>query len=78
MCVSLCLHSSSLTVRPIDLKVGIHIHLYDISEEFAGQGRRSKVKVIKVKNINFLIFSLLSENKVKGQGHRAKVKGQGH
>ena len=53
----------------MDLIVGINIHLYNISDEFAGQGRRSKVKVIKVKNVNFLILSLLSENEVKGQGH---------
>ena len=77
--VSVCVRSSSLTVRPMDLKVGIHIHLYNISNEFEGQGRRSKVKVIKVKNVDFLIFGILSENEVKGQvtGSRSKVKVKG-
>ena len=35
---------------------------------------RSKVKVIKVKNVIILVFSLVSEKMVQGQGHN----GQGH
>ena len=34
----------------------------------------SKVKVTKVKNVKILVFSLVSESVVQGQGH----KGQGH
>ena len=44
-------------------------------DEFEGQGHRSKVKVTKVKKCKILIFSLVSENEVKGQGHGVKVKG---
>ena len=56
----------------MDAKVGTHINLHDISDECECQGRRSKVKVTEVKNVEFLIFSLLSENEVKG--HEVKVK----
>ncbi len=60
-----------MSVCATDLKFGTHIN---ISDEFEVQGHRSKVKVINVKNVRILVFSLVSENEVQGQGH----KGQGH
>ena len=51
------------------MKLGTQIHLHDISHKFYHKGQRLKVKVINdKKKMKITIFSLLSENEVKGQG----------
>ncbi len=78
VCVSVCAlqaQAEPLDLR-IDLKFGICIKDYHISNEFEGQDHRSKVQVTKVKNVK-KFFSLVSENVVRGhrgEGHQ----GQGH
>ncbi len=80
VCVSVrpcvCFHSAGRTVGPTDLKFGTRIKDHHISDEFEGQGHRSKVKVTKVKNVKISVFSLVSEKVVQGQGHEGQ--GQGH
>ncbi len=89
VCLSVCLRSAGCTVAPTDLNFGTHIKDHYISDKFGGKGHRSKVKV---KNVKILVFSLLPEKVVQGQGHggkvtevkvkgrkaRVKVVGQGH
>ena len=41
-------------------KFGTGVDLDDISEEFSGQGRRSKVKVIQLKNVVLELWPRLS------------------
>ena len=47
------------------LKVGIHIHIHDISDQFEGQCHRSKVKVTKVKNFSFSTYNQKMRSKVE-------------
>ncbi len=63
VCVSVC----ALQAEPLDLKFGAHINDYPISDKFEGQGHRSKVKVTKVKNVKFPVFSLVLQYVVQGQ-----------
>ncbi len=78
VCVSVCLRCTGWAVGPTDIKFGACIKGHHISKEFEGQGRRSKVKVSKVKNVKIPVFSLVSEKVVQGQGHEGKGhKGQG-
>ncbi len=57
----------------MDLKFGRHTKDHHISNEFEGQGHRSKVKVTKVKHVKIPVFSLVSEKVVQGQGVKVKV-----
>ncbi len=77
MCVylSVSLQSTSRTVRPTDLNFGTHIKGHDISDEFEGQGQRSRSP--RSENVKIPVFSLVSENMVQGQNHEVKVIGQG-
>ena len=40
----------------MDLKIGVTIDLDNISDEFEGQGHRSKVKVAMLKNVFFKLL----------------------
>ncbi len=53
VCVRVCLSVSPLTAEPFDLKTqnGGGIDLDNISDEFEGQGHRSKFKVTRLKNV---------------------------
>ncbi len=44
----------------MDLKSGLRIDLDNISDEFKGQGHRSKVKVAMLKNVIFKAFDGLN------------------
>ncbi len=61
MCVSVRLsviqRFYGLTVQDTDLRFGVRIDLDNISDEFEGQGHRSKVKVAMLKNM--ILFSFL-------------------
>ncbi len=52
--LSVSRHSPSQTVCHMDLKFSIGIDFDDISDEFDGQGHRSKVKVMRLKNVIFV------------------------
>ena len=52
-----------------------HTH-WGLSYLGRGEGHRSKVKVTKVKNVKILVFSLVSQKVVLGQGQEGQ--GQGH
>ena len=58
VCPCVCVSACTLATKPLDLimdlKIGTHVHLDNISDKFGGEGHRSKVKVIKVKNVKFL------------------------
>ena len=69
---SLCVSSWLLATESLDLGTMIIISRKSLKVKAV---RRSKVKVTKVKKIQFLIFSILSENEVKGQCHEVKVQG---
>ncbi len=52
----MCASVSSLTTEPFDIrakKFGARVDHDDISDEFEGQGHRSKVKVAMLKNVIF-------------------------
>ena len=51
VCVLVCEHSYGWTDRRTVRKFGTGVDLDDISDEFDGQGHRSKVKVIQLKNV---------------------------
>ena len=60
VCLSVCLsvsqRSQGWTDWATDPKFGVGIDLDNISEEFEGQGHRSKVKVANLKNVIFGLF----------------------
>ena len=56
VCVSVSQHSHDWTVWSTDFKFGAEMHLDHISDEFDGQGHRSKFKVTRLKNVIFSQF----------------------
>ena len=68
ICASVCLFA----LCRLDLKFVTDIRDHHISDEIEVQGHRSKVKVTKVNNVKILVFSLISEKVVQGQGHRGQ------
>ena len=56
VCMSVCQRSHGWTVWSTDPKFGGRIYLDNISDEFEGQGPRSKVKVAMLENVNFRHF----------------------
>ena len=70
ICVSVCVclcdsyHSHNWTEWDMSLKSGGCMCLDNISDEFIGQGHRSKFKVIRLGNVNVLTYSDLSDPKV--------------
>ena len=74
VCPSVCLRSTGWTVRRTDLNFGTHIKGHRISDKFEGQRSRSPTS----KNVKIPVYSLVSENMVRGQrarsqGSRSKV-----
>ncbi len=60
VCVLVCEHSHGWTNWRTVTKFGTGVDLDNISEEFNGQGRRSKVKVIQLKNVVLELWPRLS------------------
>ncbi len=58
--MSVSRHSPSQTVCRMDLKFSIGIDFDDISDEIDGQGHRSKVKVVRLKNVIFGVSDRLA------------------
>ncbi len=53
--VSVCLSVSALTAEPFELRT-LDIAFGNISDEFEGQGHRSKVRVVILNNLIFRCF----------------------
>ena len=68
VCVSVCpcvsYHSCGWTDWDIGLKFGVGICLDNISDDFIGQGQRSKFKVTKLGNVIVLTYSYFSDTTV--------------
>ncbi len=56
VCLSVSERSHGRTIGDRNLKFGQRIDLDNISDEFEGQGHRSKVKVAMLKNVIFRLF----------------------
>ncbi len=59
VCLSVCALQAEPLDLPTDLNFGIRIKGHHISDEYEGQGHRSKVRVTKVKNVKISVFSLV-------------------
>ncbi len=75
MFVRLC--SAGWIIGHMNLKFSTHIKDHHISSlKVKVIGHRSKGMVTKIKNLKVLVFSLVSEKVVQGQGHEGKGQGR--